>query len=231
MNGYPSFYPRKALVAPSPGEEKIHIGANPHLSYPVLSMPFLLTPWRPKEPGHQQTWYWPNARNIRLEHEKHYNDVTMRATASQITGVSTVYSIVCSGADQRKPQSSASLAFVWGILRWPVKSHHKGPVTRKMFPFNDVIMKFSYVVGVLPAAILCYITRCVLHTRTENMDLEQKSMVTALPNHDGNAVHITDPLGVESTGYRWSVMQSFIATFEQTMELLRPHCFELGCPL
>ena len=37
-------------------------------------------------------------------------------------------------------QSSTSLAFVWGIHRWPVNSPHKGPVTRKMFPFDDVIM-------------------------------------------------------------------------------------------
>ena len=44
------------------------------------------------------------------------------------------------GADQRKHQSSASLAFVWGIHRWPVNSSHKGPVTRKMVPFDDVIM-------------------------------------------------------------------------------------------
>ena len=44
------------------------------------------------------------------------------------------------GADQRKHQSSASLAFVRGIHRWPVNSSHKGPVTRKMFPFDDVIM-------------------------------------------------------------------------------------------
>ena len=50
------------------------------------------------------------------------------------------YSTVYSGADQRKHQSSASLAFVWGIDRWPVNSPHKGPVTRKMFPFDDVIM-------------------------------------------------------------------------------------------
>ena len=27
-----------------------------------------------------------------------------------------------------------------GIHRWPVISPHKGPVTRKMFPFDDVIM-------------------------------------------------------------------------------------------
>ena len=44
------------------------------------------------------------------------------------------------GADQRKQQSSASLAFVRGIHWWPVDSPLKGPVTRKMFPFDDVIM-------------------------------------------------------------------------------------------
>ena len=40
----------------------------------------------------------------------------------------------------KKHQSSASLAFVGGIHRWPVNSPHKGPVTRKMFPFDDVII-------------------------------------------------------------------------------------------
>ena len=44
------------------------------------------------------------------------------------------------GADQRKHQSSASLAFVRGIHRRPVNSPHKWPVTRKMLPFHDVIM-------------------------------------------------------------------------------------------
>ena len=56
----------------------------------------------------------------------------MSAMASQITSVSIVCSIVCSVAGQRKHQSSASLAFVKGIRRWPVNSLHKGPVTRKM---------------------------------------------------------------------------------------------------
>ena len=53
--------------------------------------------------------------------------------------VSIVCSTVCSGADQGKYQSSASLALAKGIHRWPVDSPHKGPVTRKMFPFDDVI--------------------------------------------------------------------------------------------
>ena len=70
----------------------------------------------------------------------HYNGVIMSAMASQITGVSIVYSTACLGADQRKHQSSASLAFVRGIHRWAGNSPHKGPVTRKMFPVDDVIM-------------------------------------------------------------------------------------------
>ena len=88
-------------------------------------------------------------------------DVIMGAMPSQITSLTIVYSTVYSGADQRKHQingwvkhggggcqdldqrkhqSSASLTFVRGIHRWPVNSPHKGPVTRKMFPFDDVIM-------------------------------------------------------------------------------------------
>ena len=59
---------------------------------------------------------------------------------SQITNLTIVYSIVYSDADQRKHQSSASLAFVWGIHWGPVNFPHKWPVTWKIFPFHDVIM-------------------------------------------------------------------------------------------
>ena len=71
---------------------------------------------------------------------RHYSDVIMSAMASQVTSLTIVYSTIYSGADQRKHQSSASLAFVRGIHRGPVNSPHKWPVTRKMFPFDDVIM-------------------------------------------------------------------------------------------
>ena len=64
----------------------------------------------------------------------------MGAIVSQIASFTIVYSCVYSGADQRKHQSSSSLAFVLGIHRWPVNSPHKWPVTRKMFPFDDVII-------------------------------------------------------------------------------------------
>ena len=70
----------------------------------------------------------------------HDNVVIMSAMESQITRLTIVYSTVYSCVDQRKHQSSASLAFVRGIYRWIVNSPHKGPVTRKVFPFDDVIM-------------------------------------------------------------------------------------------
>ena len=70
----------------------------------------------------------------------HYDDVIMIMLASQITSLTIVYSTVYSDVNQRKHQSSASLAFVWEIHRGPVNFPHKGPVTRKMFPFDDVIM-------------------------------------------------------------------------------------------
>ena len=68
--------------------------------------------------------------------DNHYSDVIMGAMASQITSRTIVYSTVWS----LKHQSSGSLAFVRGIHRWPVNSPHKGPVTRKMFPFDDVMI-------------------------------------------------------------------------------------------
>ena len=63
----------------------------------------------------------------------HNNDVIMGTMASQITNLTIIYSTVDSARDERKHQSSALLAFVMGIHRWPVNSPHKGPVTRKIF--------------------------------------------------------------------------------------------------
>ena len=70
---------------------------------------------------------------MRPSSEYHYSDVIRTAMASQITSVAIVYSIVYSGADQRKHRSFVSLAFVRAIHRWPVYSPHKGPVTGKFF--------------------------------------------------------------------------------------------------
>ena len=59
-------------------------------------------------------------------HFSHYSDVIMSTMASQITNFMIVYSTVYSGADQRKHQSAASLAFVRGIHPWPVIPRTKG---------------------------------------------------------------------------------------------------------
>ena len=74
----------------------------------------------------------------------HYDDVIMTMLASQITSLPVVCSIVYSDVNQRKHQSSASLAFVREIHRGPVNFPHKWPVTRKMFPFDDVIMTILF---------------------------------------------------------------------------------------
>ena len=71
----------------------------------------------------------------------HSIDVTM--SASQITSLAIVYWSVYSGTDQIKPQSSSPLAIVRGINRWPVNTPHKWPITRKVFPFGDVIMLYE----------------------------------------------------------------------------------------
>ena len=86
------------------------------------------------------TW-WFFAENV-LEH---YNHVILTAMASQITSLTIVFSNVYSGTYERKHQSSASLAFVREIHRWPVNFPHKWPVTGKMFLFDDVIMEISKV--------------------------------------------------------------------------------------
>ena len=79
---------------------------------------------------------------FRLSLQWHHNG----AIAAQITNFTIVYSSVYSGADQRKHQSPASLAFVREIHRWPV--------TRKMFPLDDIIMVWA---GAVVYAIICYI--------------------------------------------------------------------------
>ena len=73
--------------------------------------------------------------------DMHHDDVIMTMLAFQITSLTVVYSIVYSGVNQRKHQSSASLAFVREIHRGPVNFPHKWPVTRKMF---DVIMRSNF---------------------------------------------------------------------------------------
>ena len=84
----------------------------------------------------------------------HHGDVIMGTIASQITSFTIVYSTVYSGADQRKHQSSASLAFVRGIHRRPVNIQM--PVTRKMFPFDVIMHMIFFNDNHIPMYILNY---------------------------------------------------------------------------
>ena len=89
----------------------------------------------------QHVCIWMDGEMAKINNiTSHHSDVIMGTMASQIASLMIVYSTVYTGADQRKHQRSASLAFVRGIRRWPVNSPHKWPVTQKMFPFDDVIM-------------------------------------------------------------------------------------------
>ena len=82
--------------------------------------------------------------------------------ASEITSLTVVYSPVHSGIGQGKHKSSVSLVFVRGIQRSPVNSLHKWPVTRKMIPFDDVIilyviLKFSLYFNLIAISYLTVI--------------------------------------------------------------------------
>ena len=83
----------------------------------------------------------------------------MSTMASQITSLTFIHSTVYSDADQRKHQSSVSLAFVRGIHRWPMNSLHKGLVTRKC----SHLMTSSYEVFFVSVVCLIYILHCQRH--------------------------------------------------------------------
>ena len=107
----------------------------------------------------------------------------MGAMASQITSLTIVYATVCSGADLSKHGISASLAFVWGIhrwpiFRWPVNSPHKWPVTGKMFPFDDVIMGLCFWKWDFKYMVLWYlvwIMQLLLFTECRNQNSGNKT--------------------------------------------------------
>ena len=86
--------------------------------------------------------------NFRIDMQCHYNDVIMGVIASQFTSLTIVFSTVYSDADQRKHQSSASLALVRRIHQGPVNFPHKWPVTRKVFPCTEkaiILLEYSHL--------------------------------------------------------------------------------------
>ena len=74
-----------------------------------------------------------------------YTDVIMTTMASQITSLTVVYSTVYSDADQRNHQSSASLAFVWGIHRDRWIPRTKGQLRGKCFHLMTSSWFMTYI--------------------------------------------------------------------------------------
>ena len=121
-------------------------------------------------------YIWWGYSNQLIAHRKkvliHYN-IKTSVMASKINGGSIVCSIVCSRVHQRKHQNSASLALVRAIHRWLVNSPHKGPATRKMFPFDDVTMMYWRITDIIyaPMPLVCAIRHCQWQKRGDKIKL------------------------------------------------------------
>ena len=114
------------LVTQLESDILINISSGNGLSPVTLSQCWLIDNWT----------FWTNWSEI-----LHYCDVIMGAIASQNHQPhDCLLNRLFRHRSKKKHKSSASLAFVRGIHRWPVNSSHKGPVTRKIFLFDDVIM-------------------------------------------------------------------------------------------
>ena len=118
----------------------------------------------------------------------HYSDVIMSGMASQINSVSIVYSTVCSGADQRKHQSSASLAFVRGIHRWQRTSNAENvSIWWRRYAFNvdsDHIDDFSARLHALAMEILRYWTKpSILFPMEQTLNSTMKYLLRKMTSH------------------------------------------------
>ena len=71
----------------------------------------------------------------------HYNDVTMSSIASQITSLTIVYSTGLFGCRSKNTSKLRVTGLCAGNSPGTGELPHKWPVTRKMFPFDDVIMQ------------------------------------------------------------------------------------------
>ena len=89
-------------------------------------------------------WTWKKPKPWRVYKSLQWRHNKFEGVSNQ--HVSTVCSAACSGTDQRKYLSPASLTFVRGIHRWPMDSPRKRPVTRKCFHLmtSSSVLKYEY---------------------------------------------------------------------------------------
>ena len=141
----------------------------------------------------------------------------MGTMASQITSLTIGYSTFYSGADQRKHQSSASLAFVWGMHRGPVNSPYKWPVTRKMFPFDDVIM-YTKVVFSFCRCFHFIIIMMLNNSKTLNNMAESDD--TCCLRHVEIVSKVQSVLPIIFFVFRWSMALSLFCIYSRKAGLL-----------
>ena len=132
--------------------------------YHILIWAICLHQSAPAASSYWEVWRYKTQWYFRGPATHYDHDVIMGAIASRITSITIVYSTVYCDADQRKHQFKAPRhwTFVWGIHRGPVNSPHKWPVTRKMFPFDDVIME-------LPSFFITY--QCILGNTLQTLTI------------------------------------------------------------
>ena len=110
--------------------------AHYDVSVMVMTVYSLFMSFNRENPYVSVVWSWIDMIKCRKWLHRdwgNYIDVIMGTIASQITSLTVVYSTVYSGADQRKHQSSTSLAFVWGIHRDRWIPRTKGQLRGKCF--------------------------------------------------------------------------------------------------
>ena len=142
----------------------------------------------------------------------HYTDVIMGAIVSQITRLVIVYLIVYSDADQRKHQSSAPLAFVRGIHRGPMNSPHKWPVTRKKFPFDDVI------ISILTIRILVKTTQTTFVCARMTVTTRGKLLLKVVCHHCNTRLRVDlSWMANAMLGFTWTIQITISSAYNSTI--------------
>ena len=148
----------------------------------------------------------------------------MDTIASQITSLAIVYPTVYSDADQSKHQSSAPLAFVWGIHRRPVNSPYKWPVTRKMFPFDDVIIFIVLVTLIIAISLCAYIYQFNHSTNSTIVSIIAFLLLTffvGMPKYSGRDSNsrLWNTTGTVGSVVQYQPLYSKVGQFGQVYEL------------
>ena len=125
----------------------------------------------------------------------HYDDVTWTSWVSNHRSFHCLFNSLC-GPTSKKHQSPRYWPFVRGIHRWPVNSPHRGPVTHKKLPFDDVTMTMQ---GSSPS-YGCQMACSIVKNLVIKPLVDHWYMMTS---SNGNIFRDAGPLWGKSAGHRW----------------------------